>query len=156
MSVEFIDGSSTTISAKIAMIVADEPAPKEILQCKGHAGKMPCSLCKNATLESGFGGQPPLWQTNEYCVSRSETDIRKFDVQTNASIRDHVRRLNDYKATLNDADFQEKTEIYGFSYNPSSVVLDAELDIDIADAVHYDWVMSMYVTALQMKNLAGA
>ena len=139
VSLDFLDGECAHIFGKIIMIVTDEPAIKEIIENKGHAGKMCCFACKNATLHRGMGFQQPLWQTNPYCKSIAETDIREFDIHDDASLRNHIIQLHSYDGVLSPGDFQSKTEIYGFNYNPYSPVLDDDLQMGVATAISYEW-----------------
>ena len=57
-------GKVITILATLGMILCDEPAIKEILGCKGHAGVKPCFACLNCVLHRGFGDQDPWWMAS--------------------------------------------------------------------------------------------
>ena len=55
---EGADGTkhATKLFAKLGVLLADEPALKEILDCKGHGGSKPCCCCLNATHHKPPGG----------------------------------------------------------------------------------------------------
>ena len=132
-------GPALRIFFAITMIVADEPALKEILDNKGHAGLMCCFGCMNATLHRGLGHMPPLWEVEPACISIAESDFTQFRKHSNRSLRKWLQDLHDLKGTMSDADFDQKCIDKGWNYNPYQIVLDKRLNIDVADGVHYDW-----------------
>ena len=139
IAVELATGGEARIYAKIKGLLADEPALKEILACKGHGGLMRCPLCKNAAQHRGMGGHPPLWQTTDAAISIAETDITKFERHSDQSLRSTVSLVHRYKNTLGSDEYDEKSILHGFNYNPFSVILDDTLQLDAAKAVHFDW-----------------
>ena len=61
--VQWRGGGESQIFAKIGCLVADEPALKEMLGCKGHAGLKPCCLCTNCVSHRMPGDLPGVWTT---------------------------------------------------------------------------------------------
>ena len=90
------------IVAEVGVILADEPAIKEILSCKGHAGNKPCCLCLNASLHNAKG-IPLHLLCGWAAVSIATTSWDAFNKHTDETIRAPVRRLEEhhvqYKAT---------------------------------------------------------
>lgn len=81
------------IFAKIGTLLADEPALKEMLACKGHAGTKPCLLCLNAVQHrSGYH------EGSDYAVSIAECDFGKFKKHTDATLHRMIQQLHGYKA----------------------------------------------------------
>ena len=104
VTLEFKTGGSTTVFMKIGVILADEPALKEFLECKGHAGLMPCALCSNATLHRGFEGGKSLWELDNRLVLRklimisftnapSKIFVKPWRESTQSKGRNDCRRL---------------------------------------------------------------
>jgi hypothetical protein len=133
------EAESVRIFADVGVLLADEPALKEVLSCKGHAGNKPCVLCKNAVLQKLPMGAVPLHERSEYAVSIAETDMTKFQLHTDASILATVARLNGYKDTLSNSELQVRQTILGFNYNEFSLVTNARVALKVASTVMYDW-----------------
>ena len=126
----------TTVFAIIGVLVADEPAIKEVLCCKGHAGTKQCVCCINAVAERAPGGAEGLHKFSEYAVSTATFDINAFKLHTDETIRLMVQKLNGMPP--NEA--AEKEPIYGFSRNPYSLITDHRIQLKVVSTLMWDWV----------------
>lgn len=134
-----VDGSKHVLFARLDVVLADEPALKEVFSCMEHAGNKPCMLCLNAVPNQGRNGSEPIHSTNPYAVSIAEPDIRKFTLQTGETIRESLRRLVQFKRTLPKARFEEMETLYGFRLTDRSIILNEELRLDAVSALMFDW-----------------
>ena len=127
------------IFAQLGFLLADEPALKEMLAIKGHAGTKPCILCINATL---YKTPAPMHTLTEHAVPITETKLAAFQLHTTESIREMVRKLKVYKTQLSNDQFQIREQVYGLSLTPHSPIahVDPRLHVDPATQVMYDWV----------------
>ena len=134
------DGSTTTVYLKLRLLFADEPGLKEMLSNKGHAGHKPCVLCKNATLHQAPGGGVP-WHIRfpTYAKSIAAPALSGFIAHTDVSIRRSVETLNACKPLLGVEAFKDKEQIYGFTWNPVSIITDPRLLVPVASCLHFDW-----------------
>jgi hypothetical protein len=137
-SLKLHDGGAVHITAKLGVLVADEPALKEMLSCKGHAGTLPCALCMNAVQH--FSGKYDGWHAHgAFGVSIAETDFSKFRKHTDASVREVVSRLHRYKEELGPGLFEEREQVLGYTYNAYSLIVDARFQLDVVSTTMYDW-----------------
>ncbi len=72
---------------KLGVIAADEPALKEVLSCKGHAGMRPRVLRANASLP-----KTELHEHSDYAMSICDVDYAKFVKHSDDTVREVVRR----------------------------------------------------------------
>jgi hypothetical protein len=72
---EFPDGSRHQVYIKLGIVLADEPALKELASMKGHAGTLCCGICKNCVLLRPPGGADSLASHSEYFKSIAEIDL---------------------------------------------------------------------------------
>ena len=72
--------------AKLAVLVADEVALKEMMGCKGHGGTKPCLLCMNCVLHYQ-GGATPWWQRSGFFKSLAEQDLSVFVQHTDETVQ---------------------------------------------------------------------
>ena len=128
-----------TLFAKVSIILCDEPALKEILANKGHAGSKPCVLCLNAVLHKQPGGGEPYQANSEYAVSIADRDFAKCKLHTDDSLRLAVQKIHDYKGVVSNERFELLESIYGFNFNEYSIVLNNRYSIGVASSVMYDW-----------------
>ena len=112
-----------TISAKLGIVLADEPAIKEIYWCKGHAGSKPCMLCKNAVQHTPPGNAIPLHVLSNYAVSIAEPKLVNFRLHSKESLRLAVQRVHDSKAANGPGRPEQIEGVYGFNYNKYQLVL---------------------------------
>ena len=71
-------GESVHIFLKLGILLADEPALKELISCKGHAGLKCCTLCANAVLENNPKGAESLALHNDWLKSIAERRLSAF------------------------------------------------------------------------------
>ena len=129
------------ITAKIGVLLADEPALKEMTDCKGHAGHKCCLLCMNATL---VNTQRPLHTVSDYAVPISSTKLTDFKLHTNDTIRHVMLRLKDYSdrvkaGTMTNDEFTSRSAVLGWNWSDHNIVLNTRYAIDLASVVMYDW-----------------
>jgi hypothetical protein len=133
------DGQLVHIFARVAVMLADEPALKEMLGCKGHAGTKPCVLCQNITLEKAPGGGVPLHVHSEYVKSIANFDIREFKLHTDKTVRAMVSKLHRYKGVLPPDEFALREQLFGFNWNLRSIILNEQLNFNVVTCVMFDW-----------------
>ena len=134
------EGERTTIFAKVGVLLADEPAVKEVLECKGHGGTKSCVLCLNAVLHKQPKSTTGYWERNPYFASISDSDFTKFIPHTDLSIRRSVEQLNEAKRTLDNTRFEEKSKALGFTYNPYSCITRLFMPLQVVSILMWDWV----------------
>ena len=127
------------IIAGAKVLLADLPALKECIDCKGHAGTKPCHLCKNCVQHNAPSGSVPLHLFSDYAVSIAEADINKFEKHTDASIIETLQKLRGYKGVLTNDEFELREQLLGFNYNPEHVALNPRFQLKIASMTMYDW-----------------
>jgi len=128
-----------TVFAKLGVLLGDEPALKELLSSKGHAGTKPCPLCMNVVLQCSPGGGEPLHAHSDYAVSIAETDSSRFKLHTDESLRAMLLRLHGYKGVLAKAEFHLREQLFGFSWNPYSLILNERLRLNVVSCLMFDW-----------------
>lgn len=157
-------GQNIHIYADVLVYFGDEPALKEMLDCKGHAGIKCCALCENIVLISSMAKHrfPPPMETIA-CF-----DLNNIKFNTNASIKARVARIAHLKGEydagrIRKGEFENASGLLGWNYNPAHEKLFGnKLDIKVADCVMYDWA-HIYVHGglcdvefgLLMKKLAS-
>ena len=95
-----------------------------------------------------MGKQDPWWLGSKYFVSIAETDIEKFRRRTTPkSLRNLIRALHGFKATLSPDEFDEKSSAYGWNYNPWSLALDPEIG-ELDKITVYDWAHCYLIDGL--------
>ena len=131
---------------KICIVVADEPALKEIFDCKGHAGHICCLLCANATLHKAPGGGIPFHiQYPAFCKSIAlNRKLSDFKLHDNQSMRESLRKVNnahdDWIAGLiNKNEFEHTSQIVGYNWSPNNILLNERFNVLAADSVMFDW-----------------
>jgi hypothetical protein len=139
VQLRFPDGSTCRVFLKIGVLLADEPAIKEVLDCKGHAGTKPCLLCLNAALHGAHGDGAPLHEFSPYLVSIAEPNFALFKKHTDASLRTMLAKLHAYKSELSKEHFELREQLFGFNYNPHQLILNERLRLDVASMVMSDW-----------------
>ena len=132
-----LGGESVMLFARWAILLADELALKEILLCKGHAGYKPCVLCSNVVLHALSRSRP---LATDWSVTTACTDVSRFKLHTDESVRASMARLPEAKESVPAKDFAELQVVHGFSFNPHSLLLDQHLQIGVASCVMFDWM----------------
>ena len=131
------------ILAGVGVILADEPALKEMLSCKGHAGNKCCCLCLNASLHNAKG-IPLHILCPKLAGSIARTDWKSFEKHTDETIRATVRRLNAhhtlFKAgALTKGKYDLKSAMLGWNWTPHNIILNEKFRLQVASSVMYDW-----------------
>ena len=72
VTLELHEGGSVHIFLKLGVLLADEPALKELISCKGHAGLKCCTICANAVLENNPKGAECLAKHDGWLKSIAE------------------------------------------------------------------------------------
>jgi hypothetical protein len=136
-------GQRVHIVAEVGIILADALAFKDILGCKGHNGTKPCLLCMNCTHHKPPGGAAPIHLTSEYCKPLTEFNFDSF-IKYNAddpatSILGTVKRLHAYKGALDNDAFELKEQLMGWSFCPSSIILNDRFRLSVENIIMFDW-----------------
>ena len=139
VSLKLYTGETVKMFAKVGVILADEPAIKDMIGCKGHAGTKPCLLCKNATHHKPPGDATPLHLVSDYAKPICEPDFSKFIEHDDDSLKQLVQRLHELKPVLSNAEFEKKTQIFIFNYEPSTIILNERLRVNVVSCIMYDW-----------------
>ena len=131
-----------TIFARVGVHLADEPALKELFNCKGHAGIKPCCLCVDATAHNTGG--IPLHVLTGAAVSIANPNWDAFTTHSDESIRAVVERINihhaDYLAgRLTKGDFDQRSMVLGWNWAPDSPIVNAKYGLNIASTTMFDW-----------------
>ncbi len=129
------------IFAEIGILLADEPALKEMTDCKGHAGHKPCLLCMDC---SNHNLADPLHQRSSYFKPMCLHKLSDFKQHTDETIRQTVRNLHashdQYKSKqLRQYEYEEKSQVAGWNYNPSGIILNERFRLRLASCVMFDW-----------------
>lgn len=129
-------GEEHTIFAVLGCILADEPALKEIVCCKGHAGIKQCLMCMNVVAAKASHGAEPLHKFSEYAVSSAEFDPTKFILHTDETIRQCVQRLHG----MSTGKATDMEPLYGWGRNPYSLILHPRISLNVASTVMWDFM----------------
>lgn len=111
------DGRSLCVKAELGGYLGDEKGLKEIFDCKGQGGTLPCMTCSNVMALTCTD------YLEEGTVSISCTERGQFMHHTNASILDLIDELLDVAPGALDVAEQER----GFNLNLYGLCLDTEL-----------------------------
>ncbi len=131
----------THVFCEIGVLLADEPALKEMLDCKGHAGHKCCVLCANCSLHTL---EHPLTERSDYWVGSDSTNWADFEKHNDDSLRNTVRALHNHHAAwkakrMKKEQYDEKSACLGFNFNAKSIILNTCFMLGIASIVMYDW-----------------
>jgi hypothetical protein len=132
-----VKGNPVHIIAKLSVLFGDEPALKEMISCKGHAGLRPCLLCMNVVLHRALA-------TVRNSVSIASTDWSAFKLHTDETIRAVVRRLTQLHGQmlaneLSKGNFGDKQIALGFNFTPVDIICNKSFDLQVASSVMWDW-----------------
>lgn len=144
------DGSRQLLYAKIATIVADEVALKQMFSFKGAAGIMFCWNCQNVcSMSSGLASCDPTAKL----VPSTEWNTDKFILSTDESILRAAALLTERKPHLSNAAFDRLEKSVGLTYSPHGFLFDEEavrssLIGGPVSATMYDWVHTFMVNGI--------
>jgi len=72
-------------------------------------------------------------------VSIAEPNIASFRAHTDATVIALMKKLQAYKSTLGAGEFAEKEIMFGFTWNPCNLMLNARLQLGLVSVLMYDW-----------------
>ncbi len=132
----------THIFAEVGVLLADIPAFREMLSCKGHGGHKPCFLCRNATNHSIPGR--PLHLACQEAVPITDFDFRRFLKYTDEEMKETLRRLDAHHeamvaGTMNKQDFEAREQVLGWSWVPQHPALTDKYRLRLASSAMFDW-----------------
>lgn len=139
---DFFDGSKATIFGRVSILLGDEAALKETLDCKGAAGTFFCALCANIC---DHKSQLHSHDTRGYLQPSTCLDLDLFRPNTDESVMETLRELSRWKATLPKTRFQKKEQEAGWNLNQNGLLLSG-LQIGAASSIMFDW-MHVYVAS---------
>ena len=130
------------IFAEVGALLADLPALKEMLGCKGHGGHKPCCLCRNATNHSIPG--TPLHLVCPDAVPITNFDFDKFCKYTDENLRETVQRIASHHAafvaeTMSKGDFETREMVLGWTWVRGNPILNDKYRLKVASSVMFDW-----------------
>ena len=134
VSLSMGDGAPLRIFAEHSQTIADVKAICQVLGCR--FGTLPCPFCRNVVDHSsllhlhGEGRLLPL-------TSLATAEWKRH---TDASVRAVVRKLAEKFGELGPTKFTEYQQLRGWTYNPHSILVDADLQYKAISTLNYDWM----------------
>ena len=95
VNLEWPDGASHCIHACLGVMLGDEPALKDVIDCKGHAGLKICVLCKDIVIHKTTMGGEGIHLYSAYAKSFASTPASEAERHTDESIRMMLARLRE-------------------------------------------------------------
>ena len=122
-------GTLAKVFARLGVILADEPALEDMIDCKGHAGTKPCPLGSNASNHKAPSGATPLHVSNSFATPICETDFSKFKKYSDAGVRLVAERLAEIEADpeKTTGDLEKAEQMYGYNRNKWSIILEQKV-----------------------------
>ena len=120
----------------LGIILADEVAIKEVLDCKGAAGSLPCPLCRNVVDHKSDLASHDHSGT---MVPTTNLDLSLFEFHSDASIRDIMRFLKENQHGTKSA-FKRMQQFTGFNYNEHGALMSQELALKPVSTLMFDWM----------------
>ena len=128
--------------ADVNVYFGDEPAIKEMIDCKGHAGHKPCCLCSNVCLVSSM----ELYKFKKPMVTIACTDWNeiKKGLHTDETIKASCARLQNLNSEreagrITKQEFEDRSGLIGWNFNPVHPELFNRLNLQVASSVMWDW-----------------
>ena len=134
-------GRRIRLYAKLGMFVQDGGAHKLTWLCKGDAGTRYCMCCLNIVHNASELEDSDDDENLLVCNALHDSELVPA---TDQDIRDSVHRL---AAAVGSRDFKRREQAEGFTHNPWSLMLDAELT-DVVFPVRqfmHDWMHALFV-----------
>ncbi|CAE8739399.1 unnamed protein product, partial [Polarella glacialis] len=127
------------IFASLGIVVSDETALKSTWEMKGASGTLICMACRNVVSVSS-----DLHNTDAtgFFVPSSETDVSKFVLQTDDSVRRTLQLLKQQHPLVSASAFKKLEQSLGFNYRPNGL-LHSEKIASVLQPVTmtmYDWM----------------
>ena len=139
ITLKLVTGERARLFAKVGVMLGDEPALKDMLDCKGHAGLKCCVLCQNCVLHKSQQSSVPLHVFGDYAVSIAEPDFKRFQMHTDDTLREVVAKINTYKSTLSNTDFAARSLMLGFNWNPKQILCNPRFQLQGVSMLMWDW-----------------
>ncbi len=144
ISVTLHSGRQALILARASILLADMPALKECLECKGHSGTVCCPLCLNAVNHKAPGGAIPLHLLTKTAKSIACTKFSSFTQHDDEAIRNIARKLDSYHnlfmaGELTQDEFSDRQQVLGWNWTPAGVILRKEYDLSVSSLIMFDW-----------------
>ena len=128
-------GRPLQIWAELGFVIGDLPAIKNMLACKGYAGRRPCFACENIVSKLHARSHP--WGEE---LSLASTDFGRMRQCTDAGIRATYRRLDAAKANGASCTALESLETdLGWTWSPQPLVMDVSIFKGAISSVMFDW-----------------
>jgi hypothetical protein len=129
--------------ATLGCMISDESAIKQSWACKGSSGTMLCLCCRNVVAADS---ELHNYEATGSLVPSTETDVSKFALHADASIRDVVSLLRRSKLVLNIGQFNKLQQACGFNWCPTGLLASAPLAniIKPISMTMWDW-MHIYI-----------
>ena len=142
-SVTFPDGEHALLLAKPSVLLADLPALKECIDCKGHSGALCCPLCVNAVQEN-TSADVALHEMTNSAVSIATTELSAFTKHTDSSIRKTVKKVNSYheqmvQGRITADEYDIKSSMLGWNHTPCNIILNKRFELNLSKMIMYDW-----------------
>lgn len=144
-----IGPSCVFLHARLACLISDEKALKEMLCCKGSSGLKPCARCMNAVSMQ----HPELARQSRYCVPISCLDRNSFRSHTDETVRRVLHDLEEASAqvaagAMTKGRFEELERQWGWSHEAGNLFLDPGLKVGAVSVLMFDWMHVYFVTGL--------
>ena len=142
-SVTFPDGEHALLLAKASVLLADLPALKECIDCKGHSGALCCPLCVNAVQEN-TSAEVALHELTNSAVSIATTELSAFTKQTDKSIKKTVRKINSYheqmvQGRITADEYDIRSSMLGWNHTVCNIILNDRFGLGLSKMIMYDW-----------------
>ena len=143
INVEMHDGSRLHIFGKASVLLADIPAMKECIACKGHAGVLVCPCCMNAC-QHMIKDAIPLHLLTSKAISIANFDLSAFRELKRADLHKITEKNNKDHADwenglITKETFEDNQRIRGWNWNPADIVLNPRFQLDLPNILMFDW-----------------
>ena len=129
-------GFQTVLFCKIAILLGDEGALKEMLDAKGAAGLLLCPLCKNVTMaRSGLDSS----DASKRLLLSTNLDLSLVDPHTDSSVLKTLRHLRSHKGSVSASAFENMTKYAGFNLNTQGLMFAEHLNLKPISGLMWDW-----------------
>jgi hypothetical protein len=158
LPLDFHSGTHIRMFARLSIFVQDERAHKETFENKGASGVRPCMICRNVVSNKS---ELSLHSPSGRITTISESNVAKFVLHTDASIRACVYKMEEIYNTSNKTTLDMYEQAYGFNYKPHGLLLDRTLEeyVQPFSTFMSDWMHVFVVSGIfnyHMRNLLVA
>ena len=120
----FPSGNRSFLFAKISLIVADEAAIKQLWECKGSSGTLPCLFCRNVVEKEASEAAVAL---GGRAVTIACHDSSRFQRHTDQSLRANCDFLREQILVLGKDAFARLQQTLGLNYVPHGAMFSDEV-----------------------------